>query len=107
MRNALLPFLLLLFGFFPSHATAQESASQAVFLDPSIQDAGMGGAGASIFWRDEPNEWANPSLAGLYQGIRYSYGKTQLVPDLADDVFFKTHRIHVGGWGVGIAMAGK
>jgi hypothetical protein len=83
------------------------SGAQSTFLDPSIESAGMGGASVAVFWRDTPDDWANPALLGQLRGIRYSYGKTQLVPDLADDVYFKTHRILLGGWGLGLNISGK
>jgi hypothetical protein len=67
----------------------------------------MGSAGVAVFWRETPDDWANPALLGHQRGIRYSYGETQLVPDLADDVYFKTHRILLGGWGLGLNISGK
>lgn len=74
-------------------------------IDPSVRSAGMGGATTSVFWGDDPNYWANPSLLGYHRGIRYESSDTQLVPDLADDVFFETDRWTVGAWGVGLALA--
>lgn len=91
-----------------SSASGQSSSgAQSTFLDPSIESAGMGGASVAVFWLDTPDDWANPAQLGLHRGIRYSYGNTQLVPDLADDVYFKTHRILLGGWGVGLNVSGK
>lgn len=91
-----------------SSASGQASSgAQSTFLDPSVESAGMGGASVAVFWRDTPDDWANPAVLGLHRGIRYSYGNTQLVPDLADDVYFKSHRILLGGWGVGLNVSGK
>ncbi|HET9952650.1 MAG TPA: hypothetical protein VFS09_12730 [Candidatus Eisenbacteria bacterium] len=83
------------------------SDAQSTFLDPSIAVAGMGRAGASVFWSEFPNGWANPALLGYHRGIRYAYGKTRLVPDLADNVWFRTHEITIGGGGIGVSLAGK
>lgn len=91
-----------------SAACAQSSSgAQSLFLDPSIRASGMGRASAAVFWGDDPNHWSNPALLGYHRGIRREWGKTQLVPGLADDVFFKTERWTLGGWGVGLAFAGR
>lgn len=73
-------------------------------IDPSIRSAGMGGATTANFLSADPNYWANPALLGYHRGIRYESSDTQLVPDFADDVFFKTDRWSLGGGGVGLAM---
>jgi hypothetical protein len=100
--------VLVWFIWGTSSASGQASSgAQSTFLDPSVESAGMGGASVAVFWRDTPDDWANPAVLGLHRGIRYSYGKTQLVPDLADDVYFKSHRILLGGWGVGVNVSGK
>jgi hypothetical protein len=67
----------------------------------------MGGSSGSVFWGDGPNSWSNPALLGYRKGVAYEWGRTQLVPDLAEDVFFTTKRLSIGGWGLGIMMAGK
>ena len=77
------------------------------YFDPSIEAAGMGGASIAAFWEENPNDHANPALMGFHKGLRYSYGTTQLVPELADDVHYNSHRILAGAWGVGVAMSGK
>ncbi len=76
-------------------------------IDPSIRSAGIGYATTSVFWGDDPNYWANPALLGYHKGIRYEWSNTQLVPDLADDVFFEENRMTFGAWGVGVAISGK
>ncbi|HLQ66516.1 MAG TPA: hypothetical protein VK123_04695 [Candidatus Limnocylindrales bacterium] len=111
--RGIVPFLpillvLLLTLIQPSTATAQsESGAQSTFIDPSIAASGMGKAAIAVFWSDEPDDWANPSLLGYHRGVRYSYGRTQLVPDLANDVFFTTNRFTIGVGGIGVSLAGK
>ena len=87
-------------------AVAQIDGFVTIF-DPSIQSAGMGGATAAVFWQDMPNVWINPSLVSFHRGIRYSYGTTKLLPDLADDVTLKSHQILIGGHGIGVEVSGK
>lgn len=100
--------LLLLSGIVPAIAFAQTSSGAAsTFVDPSIAAAGMGRAGSAAFWSDRPNSWANPALLGFHRGIQYLYGRTQLVPDLADDVYFTTRELILGGGGIGVSLAGK
>ncbi len=87
----------------PSFARAQAAAgAQSTLIDTSIRASGMGRAGVAVFWGGDPNQWV-----GYHQGIRYNYGKTQLVPDLASNVFFRSKVLTVGGFGVGAYMAGK
>jgi len=76
-------------------------------FDPSIEAAGMGGASIAAFWEENPNDHANPALMGFHSGLRYSYGSTQLIPEFDDHVYYKSHRILAGAWGVGVAMNGK
>ncbi|HEY6572775.1 MAG TPA: hypothetical protein VI198_05600 [Candidatus Eisenbacteria bacterium] len=96
--------------FAPStpRASAQSiSDAQSTFIDPSVDASGMGRAGVSVFWGDHPNGWANPALLGYHRGLRFVYGRTQLVPELSDHVYFTTNEIMVGGGGLGIRMSGK
>ncbi|HET7903264.1 MAG TPA: hypothetical protein VFM17_01755 [Candidatus Eisenbacteria bacterium] len=100
--------LLLVASLLSVEARAQSaSGAQSTFLDPSIVASGMGRAGVAVFWGDEPNDWANPALLGSQRGIRYQYGRTRLVPDLADDVTFTSKRLLVGAGGLGFSFAGK
>lgn len=46
-------------------------------------------------------------MAQAQSGAQSLLGKTQLVPDLADDVYFTSDLITLGGWGVGLYIAGK
>jgi hypothetical protein len=100
--------LALLCCLVPS-ALAQQSQTGAIstFLDPSIEDSGMGRASVAVFWEEDLNDWSNPALLGYQRGIRYSYGKTRLVPSLAADVVFRSDRIAVGACGIGVSFAGK
>ena len=84
-----------------------ESGAQSLFIDPSVRASAMGGSSGGVFWGDAPNYWSNPALLGSRRGVVYEWGRTQLVPDLAADVFFTTKRLTMGGWGLGIMMAGK
>ena len=84
-----------------------QGTGRSLDIDASIRSAGWGGACNAVFWGGDPNEWANPALLGYHAGIRYSWGKTQLVPGLANDVFFKTEEITIGMGGLGIAVPGN
>jgi hypothetical protein len=67
----------------------------------------MGRAGAAVFWGGDPDAWSNPALLGYHQGVRYTWGETQLVPDLADDVYFTTKETTVAAYGLGFSFAGQ
>lgn len=89
-------------------AHAQGNAGGASFqIDTSVRAAGMGRASAATFWGDDLNWWSNPGLQGYHHGIRFEHGRTQLVPDLADDVYLRTNRVTLGAWGVGVTLSGK
>ena len=88
----------------PGRTSASRAAAISLEIDPSVRSAGMGGATSSVFWGDDPNYWANPALLGYHHGIRYEWSKTQLVPDLASDVFFKSNRMTMGAWGLGFGF---
>jgi hypothetical protein len=95
-------------GFLVAAAPAlAQFGAQSQFIDPSIEGAGMGGASIAAFWEENPNDRANPALMGFHRGLRYSYGNTILVPELADGVHYESHRILAGAWGVGVAITGK
>jgi hypothetical protein len=84
-----------------------ESGAISLFIDPSVRAAGMGDASNAVFWGGDPNYWSNPALLSYHEGLRWEWGKTQLVPGLANDVFFKTNRVTLARWGVGLALAGR
>ena len=88
-----------------------EAQSGAIVLqfDPSVRDSGMGGWGASAanFWTNGESSWVNPALLGAVRGVGYDYSRVQLVPSLADDIFFTAERFRLGGFGVGVSLSGK
>ena len=92
----------------PSPLRAQpQDDGQSTFLDPSMAAAGMGRAGASVFWGEFPNGWANPALLGYHVGVHYARGGNDLIPTLASGVTFTSHEVTIGGGGIGIALTGK
>jgi hypothetical protein len=94
-----------------SHSLAQspmaESGAQSLFIDPSVRSSAMGQSSNAVFWGEATNDWSNPALLAFRNGIQYEWGRTQLVPDLAENVFFTTKRLTLGGWGAGILVAGR
>src|SRR5690349_2341747 len=94
-----------------SHSLAQsplaESGAQSLFIDPSVRSSAMGHSSNAVFWGEGANDWSNPALLAFRSGIQYEWGRTQLVPDLANNVFFTTKRITLGRWGAGILVAGR
>jgi len=106
-----IPLLLLLSLGQATHAAAQnpyaESGAQSLLIDPSVRASAMGRSSNAVFWGYDTNYWSNPSLLAYRQGVEYEWGRTQLVPDLAEDVFFTTKRLTLGAWGAGFLVAGK
>ena len=82
------------------------TSGRSLELGPSIRAAGLGGASGALFWGEDTDDWANPAVLGLERGIHYRWGVTQLVPDLADDVWFRTRRVVLGAGGFGIGLPG-
>ncbi len=99
--------LLPLFPRASSGSVIAESGAQSLFVDPSVRAGGMGRASSAVFWGNDPNYWSNPALLTFHHGIRYEWGKTQLVPDLATGVYFTSKRLTAGYWGLGLLVAGK
>jgi hypothetical protein len=89
-------------------ATSARAQTTAVSmdLDPSVVSAGMGGASTAVPWGGDPNVWANPALLGYAQGVRWQWGRTRLLPGLADDLVFTHTRLLIGGSGIGVENAG-
>lgn len=106
-RTAFAAVLLTLLTLVQAALGHAQSGAISTLLDPSITASGMGRAGSAVFWELDVNDWANPALLGYQRGIRYTRGKTQLVPDLADDVFLTSDRFALGAWGLGLSIAGK
>lgn len=89
-----------------SAPAAAQGTGRSLDIDLSIRSSGMGGASNAVFWGGDPNYWANPALLGLHRGTAFTWGKTQLVPGLASDVFLESRRYAFAYAGVGIATAG-
>jgi len=105
LSRVLSVMVIVFFALIPQcHA---QSAAISLSIDPSVRSVGMGHATSSVFWGDEPNYWANPALLGYHSGLHYQWQEEQLIPDLADDVFFKSNRFTLGAWGVGAAFSAK
>lgn len=89
----------------PCQACSQGTA-RSMDIDTSIRAAGMGGASTGVVW-GAPNAWSNPASLGAMSGLWVEHGRTQLVPGLATDVFFRSDRFLVGGNGIGFAFTGE
>ncbi len=83
-----------------------QGTARSMDIDVSIRSAGMGGASNAVMWGRGLNHWANPALLSAERGIRWEWGRTQLVPDLASDVIFESHVLKVAGGGVGLVSSG-
>jgi len=83
-----------------------QGTGRSLDIDTSIRAAGMGGANSAVFW-GEPSLWGNPAATAFVQGVRYEYGRTQLVPGLADDIFITSRRVLLGAGGLGVSMMGR
>jgi len=100
------PLLLVLLSSMAGmydEAPAQISGVQSLLVGPSIRASGMGRSSAAVFWGGDADYWANPALLGYRDGLRFEHGKTRLVPDLADGVYFRSDRFTIARWGIGIA----
>ena len=86
---------------------ARVQAQRSLDIDPSVISAGMGGASSAVSWSAEPNYWANPALLGYYDGVRWQWSNTRLIPELSPDVRFTTKRATLACWGIGIETAGS
>lgn len=98
---------VVMFFVLGSGSGYAQGTARSLDLDVSIRAAGMGQASNAVFWGDGVDQWANPALLGYQRGIRYEWGKTQLVPGLSSSVFFKTSVIELGGGGFGVSLSGK
>ena len=84
-----------------------QGTGRSLDLDPSVRASGMGAASGAVFWGDDLNRWANPALLAYHHGVRYEWGKTQLVPGLLANVFFRREILTVGGGGFAVWTAGQ
>jgi hypothetical protein len=96
---------LLLLVAWVSQAAAQGSAPSMDF-DVSPRSIAMGGASNALLWGDELNHWGNPALTGYVRGVRYEYGRAQLIPGLQPDVTFQSQVAKLGYRGIGAVMSG-
>jgi hypothetical protein len=102
------PILLVVFALVLSASELRaQGAAISTILDTSVRASGMGRASSAVFWGGDPDSWANPALLGYAEGIRFESGKTQLIPDLAEDVTLKSRRLTLGAYGLGIVLSGK
>jgi hypothetical protein len=58
----------------PARALTLGPAASEFGIDPSMRSQAMGGASGAVFWGRGPNDWANPALLGLAEGITYEDG---------------------------------
>jgi len=94
---------LVLAAVAQTSAAYAQGTARSMDIDASVRSSGMGGASDAVFWGGDPNFWANPALLGYHEGLRYLWSRTKLVPGLADDVIFTTHRGTAGWGGIGLA----
>lgn len=87
----------------PARALTLGPAASEFGIDPSMRSQAMGGASGAVFWGRGPNDWANPALLGLAEGITYENGTTG---GENYDYGFNAERWTVGQGGVGFATAG-
>ena len=90
-----------------SASSAQTGGAPVLSMDPSVRASGMGRTSVAVFWGGDPNDWANPALLGYSRGVRFTHGKTRLVPDLVDGVFLKSDRTTIGLPGLGFSLSGR
>ena len=96
--------LFVIDSSWPREPHARSGRAERLFL--SLEPSARLGHGASllrrVFWGGDANDLANPALLGGQQGVQLNHGRTQLVPDLAADVYLRTDRLTLGLWGAGV-----
>jgi hypothetical protein len=97
----LLPLILAL------SSVRAHGAANTLLFPTSIRAAGMGGASNALWWGEDPDDWGNPALVAYHSGLRYSFGRTRLLPQLTDDIHFTSQRITLAGGGLGFASSGR
>jgi hypothetical protein len=102
-RALFLALALVAFPFTPARA---QGSGPSLNFDLSVRSAGMGGAADAICW-DDLDHWSNPALLGYARGIRYAHSRTQLIPELADDIWLTNEFVQVGAGGAGVVLSGK
>lgn len=92
--------LLLVAGLSTGALAQGTSGAQSLNITPGARADGMGRANVALS-NDATSNWWNPAaLAQVNQKV-FSLMHTQLVPDLADDVYYEFlgYNQHVEGWG--------
>lgn len=87
--------------FAAAEAGAQGTAGAAsLLITPGARADGMGRAHAAVA-DDGTANWWNPAALGAMEGHVFSLMHTQLVPDLADDVYYEYlgYSQYLQGWG--------
>ena len=76
------------------------SGAQSLNITPGARADGMGRANVALS-NDATSNWWNPAALALVNQKVFSLMHTQLVPDLADDVYYEYlgFNQHVEGWG--------
>ncbi len=87
-------------------AAMAQGTARSMDLDTSIRAAGMGGAGAAVWW-GEPGVWGNPASLSGVQGVGWLQGKTRLAPELFPDHRLDSQRLLLGGAGIGVSIMGE
>lgn len=89
-------------------AVAQSGAAPALYLDPSVRAAGMGGAATGVSWGGAPDAWANPALRAFHAaGLGYSATGSP-VRDAEDGITaLHSHNWTIASSGIGIGIAGR
>jgi hypothetical protein len=106
LEQARVVTLALIFLAWLAGISAAQGTGRSMDIDLSIRSAGMGGATNAVFWGEDSDHWGNPATLGYVRGIRYEWGRTQLVPGLADDVYLTSRVLKAGGGGLGFAFSG-
>jgi hypothetical protein len=106
MRTILRGVLTLLATLTVARLADAQGTARSLDIDTSIRAAGMGGASAGVWW-GEPGVWGNAASLAEVHGIGWVDGRSQLVPGLAPDVWFKSSRLLLGGAGVGLSLMGE
>jgi len=103
--GAALPFVGLLTSVASCDVARAQGTARSQDIETSIRAAGMGGAGAAVWW-GEPGVWGNPAQLGEVRGVRWQEGSTRLVPELLTDAWLRSKRLLLGGGGLGFSIMG-
>ena len=94
-------FLVLLGLALPAGITlAQTSGAASLTITPGARADGMGRAFVALPTDASANFW-NPAALAYEKGRVFGLMHAQLVPDLADDVYYENlgYAMHLPGWG--------